>query len=411
MADPIVLVGANTAGSSAASTLRREDYTGPLVVVGEEPQPPYQRPPLSKEYLQGATSFEGLRLQDVAYFDEHDIELRLNLRATRLDTAQQRVLLDDGTELAYSKLLLATGGRNRRPPIPGIDLPGVMDLRTVADADAIRAVAAAGRSAVVVGMGLIGCEVAASLRRMGLGVTAVEPQPTPLYASLGPEIGAVVADLHREHGVELLLGDAVSSFAGHGALEAVLTRDGRRLPADLAVVGLGIEPATELANGTPIEVDDGIVVDDRCRTAAPGVFAAGDVANHDHPRLGRHVRVEHWQNAGLQAATAARNMLGADESYDEPHWFWSDQYDLTIQSVGTPGPGAREIRRGRLEERSFSWFYLEDDRLVAAIGLGRPRDIALATRLVAAGVEVDADQLADPGFNLRELVRGLRPGA
>lgn len=408
MTQPIVVIGANAAGSNAAATLRREGHTGPVIVLGDEPAPPYQRPPLSKEYLQGARELDDILLQPREYFDEHDIELRLGVRASRLDTAQRRVVLDDGQQLGYHRLLLATGGRNRRPPIPGIDLPGVFDLRTLADADAIRTAAVTNGRAVVVGMGLIGCEVAASLRQLGLAVTAVEPLPTPLHAALGEEIGGVVADLHREHGVELLLGDAVAGFEGEGHLASVVTRQGRQLPCDLAVVGLGIEPATELAVGTDIEVDDGIVVDDRCRTAADDVYAAGDVANHDHPRFGRRVRVEHWQNALLQGATAARNMLGADEVYDEPHWFWSDQYDLTIQSVGVAGPNAREIRRGSTEERAFTRFYVAGGRLEAAVGLGRPRDVALASRLVAAGVEVDPAQLADPEVNLRELVRALR---
>jgi 3-phenylpropionate/trans-cinnamate dioxygenase ferredoxin reductase component len=408
MTSPIVVIGANLAGSSAATTLRREGHDGPVIVIGDEPHPPYQRPPLSKAYLRGTRDLDDILLHAPEHFDEHDIELRLGVRVQHLDTAQRRVVLDDGQQLDYHRLLLATGGRNRRPPIPGIDLPGVFDLRTVADADAIRAAAPDGGRAVVVGMGLIGSEVAASLSLMGLEVTAVEPLPTPLYAALGEEIGGVVADLHREHGVELLLGDAVAGFEGDGHLERVATRDGRQLACDLAVVGLGIEPATELAAGTAIEVDNGIVVDDRCRTAAEDVYAAGDVANHDHPRYGRRVRVEHWQNAQLQGATAARNMLGADEVYDEPHWFWSDQYDLTIQSVGVPDPEALQVRRGSTEERAFSRFYVADGRLQAAVGLGRPRDIAMASRLVAAGVEVDPDQLADPEFNLRELVRALR---
>ncbi len=403
MAEPIVVIGANTAGDSAVTTLRREGYRGPLVLVGDEPQPPYQRPPLSKEYLRGTRDLEAIRYHDLAHYDEHEVEMRLGVRATRLDTAQRRVHLDDGSELGYQQLLLATGGRNRRPPIPGIGLEGVHDLRTVADADAIRAAALTGRRAVVVGLGLVGSEVASTLRQMGLEVTAVEPQPTPL-AALGDDIGRVVAELHREHGVELLLGDAVAAFEGQERLSAVRTRGGRRLPADLAVVGLGIEPAVELARGTTIEVDDGIVVDERCRTHAPGVYAAGDVASHHHPRLGRRVRVEHWQHAGLQAATAARNMLGAGEDYDEPHWFWTDQYDLTIQSVGTPVTGGREVRRGSVEERAVSWFHLDGARLVAAVGMGRPRDIALAGRLIAAGVEVDPAHLADPTVRLRDLL-------
>ena len=408
MTQPIVVIGANLAGSSAATALRREGHGGPVIVIGDEPHPPYQRPPLSKAYLQGTRDLDDILLHAPEHFDEHDIELRLGVRARHLDTTQRRVVLDDGQQLEYHRLLLATGGRNRRPPIPGIDLAGVFDLRTVADADAIRAAAPEGGHAVVVGMGLIGSEVAASLSLMGLEVTAVEPLPTPLYAALGEEIGGVVADLHREHGVQLLLGDAVAGFEGDGHLERVTTREGRELACDLAVVGLGIEPATELATGTAIEVDDGIVVDDHCRTAAEDVYAAGDVANHDHPRYGRRVRVEHWQNAQLQGATAARNMLGADEVYDEPHWFWSDQYDLTIQSVGAPSPDARQVGRGSIEDRAFSRFYVADGRLQAAVGLGRPRDIAMASRLVAAGVEVDPDQLADPEFNLRELIRALR---
>ena len=408
MTSPIVVIGANLAGTSATTTLRREGYDGPVIMIGDEPHPPYQRPPLSKAYLQGTRDLDDILLHAPEHFDEHDIELRLGVRAQHLDTAQRRVVLDDGQELEYHRLLLATGGRNRRPPIPGIDLPGVFDLRTVADADAIRAAAPKGGHAVVVGMGLIGSEVAASLALLGLKVTAVEPLPTPLYAALGEEIGGVVADLHREHGVELLLGDSVAGFEGDGRLERVTTREGRQLACDLAVVGLGIEPATELAVGTAIEVDNGIVVDDHCRTAVEDVYAAGDVANHDHPRYGRRVRVEHWQNAQLQGATAARNMLGADKVYEEPHWFWSDQYDLTIQSVGVPDPDARQIRRGSVDDRAFSRFYVADGRLQAAVGLGRPRDIAMASRLVAADAEVDPEQLADPEFNLRELVRALR---
>lgn len=407
MSEPIVVIGASTAGGSAVATLRREGYQGPLVLVGDEPHPPYQRPPLSKGYLQGEHALERLLLRPEGFYGEHDVDLRLGVRATRLDTERRRVSLDDGEELAYAQLLLATGGRNRRPAIPGIDLPGVHDLRTVADADAIRAALPTARHAVVVGLGFIGCEVAASLRTAGLDVTAVEPQPTPLYASLGPEIGGAVADLHRERGVELLLGDAVAGFEGDGRLEAVATRAGRRLPADLAVVGLGLEPATELAHGTEIRTDDGILVDDRCRTDAPGVYAAGDVARQVHPRSGRRVRVEHWQNAQLQGAAVARTMLGADEPYDEPHWFWSDQYELTLQSVGEPPPQAREVRRGSVAERSFSWFYLDEGRLVAAVGLGRPREIALASRLVKAGAEIDPAQLADSDFDLREMVRAL----
>lgn len=410
MAEPMVVVGAGGAGGTAAATLRQEGFDRPVVLVGAESQPPYERPPLSKEYLQGRSSADALWLHPQGFWEEQAIELRLGVEATGLDPAARTLELSDGTRLGYERLLLATGGRNRRPPIPGLGLPGVCDLRFLGDADAIRARADGAAHAVVVGLGFIGCEVAASLRALGVDVTAVEPQPAPLAQVLGEEVGEAVAQLHRDHGVELLLGDAVDHFDGDEQLEAVVTREGRRLACDLAVVGLGIQPAAELAERAGLEVDDGVVVDERCRTSAEGVYAAGDVARHHHPLLGRRVRVEHWMNALKQGQAAARSMLDAGEPYREVHWFWSDQYDATIQYAGVAERWDRLVLRGDVAGRRFSAFYLADGRLQAAAGVNQPRDVRAAMRLIAAGGDVDPDQLADEETDLRQLAREAQGG-
>lgn len=400
-----VIVGASTAGASAAVTLRQQGVPGPVVLLGAEAHPPYERPPLSKGYLQGDTSLDDLWLHPVGYWDEHDIDLRTGVTVTHVAPAEQVVGLDDGTSVAYDRLLVATGGRNRRPPLPGIDLPGVYDLRDVADADAIRHRARPGGRAVVVGLGFIGCEVAASLRTAGMDVVAVEPQPTPLAHVLGEQVGAVMAGLHREHGVELALGDAVDHFDGGAALEAVVTRGGHRLPCDLAVVGLGIEPRTDVVAGTDVAVDDGIVVDEHARTSVPGVYAAGDVARHYHPLLGRHVRVEHWQHALKHGAAAARAMAGAGEPFTDVPWFWSDQYDTTIHYAGAPAAWDQLVVRGDLEGRRGSGFYFAEGRLQAAVAVNRPLDVRAALRLIAAGGAVEPATVADEDVDLRGLAR------
>lgn len=411
MADPIVVVGASTAGGSAATTLRQEGSDGRVALIGAEPHPPYERPPLSKAYLQGHTSMEELWLQPEGHWAEHDIDTRFGVPATRVDPGRRVVELADGEQIGYDQLLIATGGRVRRPPIPGIDLAGVHGLRDIADADAIRQRAASVQRAVVVGLGFIGCEVAASLRGMGLDVVAVEPQPAPLAHALGEEVAAAVAELHREHGVELVLNDGVDHFDGEARFEAVVTREGRRLEGDLAVIGLGMEPVTDLVDGTGVLVDDGIVVDDLCRTSVAGVYAAGDVARHYHPLLDRSVRVEHWQHALKQGAAAARAMLGVGEPYRDVHWFWSDQYDTTIHSAGVPQDWDELIVRGDLAAQRGTAFYLAEGRLEAAVALNRPRDVRAATRLIAAGARIDPRELGDEDVDLRELVRRAQGSA
>ena len=405
----IAIVGASLAGASAAATLREEGFEGRVVLLGAEPQLPYDRPPLSKAYLRGAMPFEKTLLRPAEFYREKDIELRLSTTVTRVDAEKRRLELAGGDRLDFDDVLIATGGRNRRFPIPGLDLPGVYDLRTVADADRIREVIAPGRRAVVVGLGFIGAEVASSLRECGVEVVAIEPFKTPLFRALGEEIGRVVEGLHRDRGVDMILGDAVSAFEGKGRVERVLTTSGRRVECDFAVFGLGIEPVVDLMAGSGVRVDNGIVVDDLCRTNVPGIFAAGDVANHYHPVCGRHMRVEHWQNGVKQGAAAARSMLGRGQPYDEVHWFWSDQFDANIQYAGFHAAWDQIVVRGSLAERKFLAFFLTAGRVESAVAINQGRDLRRAFPLIRARVPVDPARLADPQVDLRTLVPAEKP--
>jgi len=405
----IAIVGASLTGASAAATLREEGFDGRVVLLGAEPQLPYDRPPLSKAYLRGAMPFEKTLLRPPEYYREKDIELMLSTTVTRVDAEKRRLELAGGEQLEFDNVLIATGGRNRRFPIPGLDLPGVYDLRTVADANRIREVIAPGRRAVVVGLGFIGAEVASSLRECGVEVVAIEPFKTPLFRALGEEIGRVIEGLHRDHGVDMILGDAVAAFEGNGRVERVVTRDGRRVECDFAVFGLGIEPAADVVAGSGVHVDNGIVVDDLCRTNVPGVFAAGDVANHYHPVCARQMRVEHWQNGVKQGAAAARSMLGRGQPYDEVHWFWSDQYDANIQYAGFHVPWDQVVVRGSLAERKFLAFFLTAGRVESAVAINQGRDLRRAFPLIRARVPVDPARLADPQVDLRTLVPSEKP--
>jgi 3-phenylpropionate/trans-cinnamate dioxygenase ferredoxin reductase component len=339
------------------------------------------------------------------WYEEHAIDARFGVRAERLDPGAREVVLAGGERLRFDKLLVATGARNRRFPIPGLDLAGVLDLRTVDDCAQIRAAAQRGGRAVVVGMGFIGSEVASSLRALGVEITAVEPFETPLLRVLGPEIGRVVADVHRDNGVELLLGDGVERFEGDGRVEAVMTKQGRRIECDFAVVGVGVQPNVEIAEGTGLEVNNGIVVDDKLETNVPGIFAAGDVANHDHPVFGR-IRIEHFDNALKMGQAAARNMLGKAEVFDDPHWFWSDQYDVNIQMAGVAMHWDYIAIRGSMEDQSFSAFYLSDGVLLSVMSMNRPRDVRRSMPLIKARARPDPNLLKDEDVDLRTLVPG-----
>jgi 3-phenylpropionate/trans-cinnamate dioxygenase ferredoxin reductase subunit len=365
----IVVLGAGLAGGSAAMALREEGFDGDLAVVGAESWPPYHRPPLSKGYLRGEERFE----DQFVLSARNGLDLRLGTRAVRVDPSARFVELEGGERLPYDRLLVTTGGRNRRPPIPGFALPGVLQLRTVEEADRIRTAAGLGRRAVVVGMGFIGSEVTASLRQLGVQVTAIEHSRTPLASVLGETIGDVLAQIHREHGVELVLQDSVAAFEGDGRVERVRTAAGRVIECDFAVVGVGISPNVELLEQAGAAVENGVLVDELCRTSLPDVYAAGDVANHLHPVFGR-LRVEHWNNASNQGRAAALSMLGGTAPYDYIHSFWSEQYDQKLEYVGFAPTWDELVFRGRPDSRRFLAFYLQDGRLRAAFGLNRGGD-------------------------------------
>jgi 3-phenylpropionate/trans-cinnamate dioxygenase ferredoxin reductase subunit len=404
MLETFVIVGASLAGGGAAATLRQEGFDGRVILIGAEPQPPYERPPLSKEYLRGESSFEQTLVQSSDFYGENGIETRFGVRASRVDPAKKVIELDGEEGVAYDKLLVATGGRNRRFPVPGLDLEGVYDLRTMADCERIRAEIGPGRKAVVVGMGFIGLEVAASLRQSGVNVVVVDRNKVPLRRVLGEEVGQVIEVIHRDHEATLIFEDTVAAFEGADRVERVVTQGGRRIECDFVVVGLGVEPVTELLADTGAEIDNGIAVDEFCRTGVEGIYAAGDVANHYHPVFERRIRVEHWQNALNQGPAAARNMLGKDEPYDDIPWFWSDQYDFNLQYTGFHTEWDELIVRGSMEERNFVAFYRKDERVLAAVAVNRGKDLRRSMRLIKAQRAVDVTKLQDPDVDLRALV-------
>ncbi|HEY1329913.1 MAG TPA: FAD-dependent oxidoreductase [Actinomycetota bacterium] len=397
------IVGANLTGGAAATTLREAGFEGRLVLIGAESHLPYERPPLSKEYLRGETPRQDVYLQPPSWFEEQDVELRLGTRATGLDPHRRLVRLDDGDAVEYDRVLIATGGRNRELTFPGSDLEGIHQLRTIEDADAIREAAQRGGRVAMVGAGFIGLEVTASLWSLGREIEVIEVFGTPLLRVLGPEIGSVFEAIHRDHGITFHLDQKVERFEGTGRVQAVHTDEGTRVECDLVVAGVGIQPNVEIVEGTEIEVDNGILVDECCRTNVPDVFAAGDVANHAHPVFGHRLRVEHYDNALKMGAAAARNMMGADEPFDDPHWFWSDQYDYNLQYVGFAARWDEIVLRGSLEERSFVAFYLKDGVVRGVAGLQRGREVRRSSGLVRAGLPVDPERLRDEDVDLRSL--------
>jgi 3-phenylpropionate/trans-cinnamate dioxygenase ferredoxin reductase component len=404
MPNTYVIVGASLAGATAAVTLRQEGADGTIALIGAEREPPYERPPLSKAYLRSETPFETALVRPPAFYGQNGIEAMVGCRAMRIDTSARFVELDDGHRVPFDRLLIATGGRNRRLSIPGSDLDGVYSLRTVQDADRIRAEITPGRRVVVVGMGFIGSEVAASLRQKDLNVVAIEPSKTPLARVLGEDVGKRLADLHRARGVRTVFDDTVVAFEGTGRVDCVVTKAGQRLECDFVVVGIGIEPAVDLLDGSGIHVDNGVVVDEYCETNVSGIYAAGDVANHYHPLFERRIRVEHWQNAIKQATAAARNMLGRHVAYDEVHWFWSDQYDANLQYTGFHHTWEQLVVRGRLDSDSFLACYVNDGRVDAAVALNRPKDLRRVMPIIKARRPVDVEQLRDESVDLRSLL-------
>ena len=399
-----VIVGASLAGASAAIALRQQSIDAEITLIGAEDTLPYERPPLSKGYLRGAVPFEKLLVRPAAFYSANSIDLMLGCRVAGIDSRRRILHVEDGKRVPYDSLLIATGARNRQADIPGVDLEGVVSLRDVRDADRLRAGMRPGRKAVVAGMGFIGSEVAASLRHDGLEVTAIDPGRTPLARILGEAVGATLSALHESYGVRTIFHDSVATIEGTSRVEAVTTAAGVRVPCELVVLGIGVEPAVDFLEGSDVHIGNGVVVNEYCATNVAGIYAAGDVANHYHPVFGRHIRVEHWQNAMRQGAAAAANMLGELVPYDDIPWFWSDQYDANIQYAGYHSSYDEVAIRGRLDGASYSAFYLSGGVLMAAVGFNSAKDVRRAMPLIKARQRLDANQLRDDSVDLRTLL-------
>jgi 3-phenylpropionate/trans-cinnamate dioxygenase ferredoxin reductase subunit len=398
-----VIVGAGLAGAKAAEALREHGFGGRVVLVGSEPELPYERPPLSKDYLRGESPREKARVLPNDFYAEHDIDLRTGTTVDRIDTATHEAVLATGDRVPYDRLLLATGAEPRRLSVPGSQLDGVHYLRDFADADAIVARLRRGGHVAVIGAGWIGSEVAASARQQGLNVTIVERADVPLEQVVGPEVGAIYAQVHRDQGVELLTGVALEAFEGSEHVERVKLEDGRTVDADFVVVGIGVVPRTVLAEQAGLSVDNGVVVDERLETSASGIFAAGDVANAFHPFYRRHLRVEHWANALNQPAVAAQAMLGMHASYERLPYFFSDQYDVGMEYTGHATSWDEVIIRGDAEKREFIAFWLEDGRVVAGMNVNVWDVTDPIQELIRSQRPVDVERLRDPDTPLDQV--------
>lgn len=412
--DRILIVGAGLAGASAAFALRQDGFEGEVTLVGGETRPPYNRPSLSKEYLRGEDRFPDLLVRPTEDYSRARIGLRLGERAVSIDPGQRIVTLEGNERLPYDRLLVATGGRNRLLAVPGTDLAGVHQLRTVDDADRLRDAAKPGCRALVVGMGFMGAEVAASLHQLGADVTVVAPGPAPLASVLGERVGAALAEIHRGRGERLLFGTRVAAIEGTASVKRVVTTSGQVIECDLVVVAIGIEPNVEILRDAGAKIGDGVVVDQLCRTSLSDVYAAGDIADTPHPIFG-HGRVEHWNNAFQQGQAAAHSMLGGGRPYAYTHSFWSDQFDHSLEYVGLARAWDAVVFRGEPESGRFLGFYLNDGRLQAAVGLDRggdPEDrvrggeLKKCASLIRDQVRLDTVRLASEGCLLGNTIPG-----
>ncbi|MFF7216628.1 NAD(P)/FAD-dependent oxidoreductase [Streptomyces sp. NPDC008238] len=401
-----VIVGGGLAAGKAVEALRENGYDGRLVLIGDEPDRPYIRPPLSKGYLLGKETRDSIFVHPADWYAEHDVDLRLGTTVTGLDAGAKEVRLDDGQRLPYTKLLLATGSTPRRLPVPGADLDGVLYLRRVGDSERLKDAFTAGARIVVIGGGWIGLETAAAARQAGAEVTVLEAEELPLLRVLGREAAEVFAGLHTDNGVVLRNGVRVEEITGSGGrADGVRLADGTHLPADAVVVGVGITPNVQLAEAAGLEVRNGVVTDAHLRTSAPDVFAAGDVANAHHPFLDRHIRVEHWANALNQPATAAQGMLGKDAVYDRLPYFYTDQYDLGMEYTGYVEPGGydRVVFRGDKAAREFVAFWMSGNRVLAGMNVNVWDVVEPVRELITSRAAVDDARLSDPQVPLDQV--------
>ncbi|MFE4333061.1 NAD(P)/FAD-dependent oxidoreductase [Streptomyces sp. NPDC056831] len=405
-----VIVGASLAGAKAAEALRGNGFDGRILLIGDDPDPPYERPPLSKGYLMGKQDRETIFVHPSQWYADQAIDLRLNTTVTAIDRDRKAVTVSGGKTIGYDKLLLVTGASpHRLAGVPGADLDSVLYLRRVGDCERIQRTFRSASRIVLVGGGWIGLEVAAAAREAGVEATVLVAGELPLLRVLGPQIAPVFADLHREHDVDLRLGARVTEIVGESEKAAgVRLADGTRIDADAVVVGIGATPNTQLAAESGLQVDNGVVVDASLRTSDPDIYAAGDVANALHPMLGKHIRVEHWANALHQPGTAARSMLGEPAFYDRVPYFFTDQYDLGMEYAGYAAPGSYEdvVVRGDLASREFIAFWLADGRVLAGMNVNIWDVNDAIQHLVRSGEQIDRDRLADPDLPLEQLTAG-----
>jgi len=402
-----VIVGASLCGAKAAETLRQEGFDGNVILIGQEAERPYERPPLSKDYLRGEADAKPY-VHDESFYEEHGIELRLSTTVEAIEPDTGRLTLAGGEQLEFTRLLLATGAQPRRLPIPGADLDGVLTLRTVEDSDAIRERIDAGGRLVTIGAGWIGAEVAASARQRGCEVTIVEMSELPLERVLGPEVGAIYRDIHVDQGVTYIGRAAVESIEGSdGRATGVKLGNGTVLEADFVVAGVGVSPRTSLAEGAQLATDNGVLVDEYLQTSSRAVFAAGDVANAMHPFYGQRIRVEHWANALNQGPAAARNMLGQAVAYEELPYFFSDQYDVGMEYSGYATTWDEVLFRGDPASREFIAFWIESDVVVAGMNVNVWDVNEHVQALIRARRPVQRARLADPDVPLEELVAAV----
>ncbi len=401
-----VIIGAGQAGGWAAKTLRDEGFEGRVVIIGDENFAPHERPPLSKDVLLGDAEKESCLLWPAGTLEDANIEMRLGESVTSIDPDGHTLLLGNGEALGWDKLLIATGGRARSLSVEGVDLDGVYTLRTIEDAEGIRARLTKGARVLVIGAGWIGLEVAAAARKRGASATVIEVADRVCARALTADMSQWVHALHEKHGVDIRLTTAFSHFTGDRKLQKAVLGDGSEIECDITVIGIGLIPNTELAASAGLAVDDGIVVDENGQTSHPDIFAAGDVTNHPNALLGRRVRLESWENAQNQGINSAKAMLGDKHAYAEIPWFWSDQYDANIQMMGLPEDWDQTVTRGDRDAGEFIEFYLKDGELQGAAAINNPRDLRFTRRMITSGKKFDAAALADPEVKLQKLMKG-----
>jgi len=400
----IVIVGAGQAGGSAALQLRSAGFEGALTLIGAEPHPPYERPPLSKAYLTGDLAYDSLLLRPLEFYGDQNVQLLTDTSVTSINLVEKVVMTSDKQALRFDKLLLATGARPRQLPISGADLPGVHYLRTLGDVAALQNTMRRAQNVCLIGGGYVGLEFASVARKAGLKVTVLEAADRLLQRVTTPEMSEYFADLHRSHGVEVCVGARIQEIQGAHQVERVVCEHGT-VTADLVLIGIGALPNVEIAEAAGLACDNGIQVDEMCRSSHPDVFAAGDCTNHPNALLKRRLRLESAPNATDQARVAATNMMGANETYCTVPWFWSDQYTSKLQAVGFSSDGTQSICRGDKAAHQFAMFYLKENRLVAVEAINSAKAFMAGKRLY--GHELDPDQLADPATDLRSLIKSV----